>query len=68
MNRNLVTCQPTEAFAPPVALGAVRNMVFFELFLYYFSPLFYDVLSLSTLFSQFHSSRKDNTRAIDPMT
>ena len=46
----------------------VRNMVFFKLFLYYFSPLFYDVLSLSTLFSQFHSSRKDNTRAIDHMT
>ena len=45
----------------------VRNMVFFELFLYCFSPLsmlFYPF----PLFSQFHSSRKDNTRAIDPIT
>ena len=46
----------------------VRNMVFFELFLCHFSrfsTLFYYP---PTLFFQFYSSRKDNTRAIDPKT
>ena len=33
-----------------------------------FFTTFYVVLPLSTLFSQFHSSRKDNMRAIDPIT
>ena len=47
----------------------VRNMVFFELFLCYFSRLsmlFYPPPHIP--FSQFHSSRKHKTRAIDPMT
>ena len=44
----------------------VRNMVFLNFFFAFFTT-FYVVLFLPTLFSQFHSSRKDNTRAIDPM-
>ena len=46
----------------------VRNMVFFELFLCYFSRLSMLFYPSHVLFSQFHSSRKDNTRAIDPIT
>ena len=40
----------------------------FRTFSLLFFTTFYVALSLSILFSQFHSSRKDNTRAIDPMT
>ena len=40
----------------------------FRTFSVLFLTTFYVVLPLSTLFSQFHSSRKDNTRAIDPIT
>ena len=43
----------------------VRNIVFFKLFLCYFSQLFALFYPLHTLFSQFHSSRKDNMCAID---
>ena len=40
----------------------------FRTFSLLFFTTFYVVLPLSTLFSQFHSSRKDNTRVIDPIT
>ena len=40
----------------------------FQTFLFYFSRLTMLFYFFHVLFSQFHSSRKDNTRAIDPMT
>ena len=49
-------------------LGHVRNMVFFELLLRHFSRLSMLFYPLHILFSQFPSSRKDNTCAIKPMT
>ena len=47
---------------------SVRNMVFFELFLRYFSRLSMSFYPSHVPFSQFHSSRKDNTRVIELMT
>ena len=40
----------------------------FRTFSLLFFTILYVVLPFHVLFSQFHSSRKDNTRAIDPMT
>ena len=49
-------------------IPVVRNMVFFEPFSVLFFTTLYVVLPSHVLFSQFHSSRKDNTCAIEPMT
>ena len=53
---------------PETGMNSLSGTWYFSNFFFVIIMTFYAVLPLSTLFSQFHSSRKDNTRAIDFMT
>ena len=65
LHRELLVEGDDNSKAPGVL---VSGTWYFSNFFFIVFTTFYVVLPLSTLFSQFHSSRKDNTRAIDHKT